>query len=147
MKTTSPSVSIPRQLHLERSPPPIHPPPDYDRCSASPSRVALYDSPVRSPQHFYYDPVRAEPSYWRTMLSAPPHRRYHQDSRLLSQRLWDIDSGDDEDESQATENALIPMRKPLYTIRANPLAHADQIMLHIDDTDDEDSYRHQHILV
>ena len=147
MKTSSPSVSIPRPLQVERSPPPpMHPPPDYELCSELPTRLALYDSPMRSPQHLYFDPARAEPSYWRTMLPTQFYRRSRKDGRLLSQRLWDIDSGDDEETSLATEKVSTPMQKPSYTIRANPLAHADQIMLHIDDSD-EDSYRQQHVHV
>jgi hypothetical protein len=120
------------------------------RPSATPS---FYSSPIQQ-QYLFVDPYRTIPSYtgdniWRSNLSSS-HRSpysYHQfstDNRLLSQRLWDIESGDEEEEVEAnisnTRRHLISTRKPYKDFHSSHTDNEDQIILHIDDEEEEESY-------
>ncbi len=111
----SPSSSVPttRRIHsgsdLRYVRPPYHrtyPPPP------PPPTTPPYYSP-QPQQYLFVDPYRTMPSRiggntWQSVLLSPgstpqrypysSYRRVHTDQRSLSQRLWDIDSGDDDED-------------------------------------------------
>jgi hypothetical protein len=104
-------------------------------------------------------PSRIGGNTWHSVLLQPgstPHRypssssyrRFHVDNRSLSQRLWDIDSGDDDEDEMEEDIIKVAGRvTPPPPQRAkehfNP---EDHILLHIDDDDEEedDSYKKQY---
>jgi hypothetical protein len=108
--------------------------------------------PTQQQQYHFVDPYRTMPSYssgnlWQPVLSSS-HRypySYHQfqmDNRSLSQRLWDIDSGDDEDEILENIRHIrgrgTPTIERLKDFRSNHFESNDNTILHIDDDDDDD---------
>ncbi len=155
----SPSSSVPttRRIHSGSDLRYIRQPP-YQRV------YPPYYSP-QPQQYLYVDPYRTMPSNiggntWQSVLLPPgstPHRypassssyrRFHMDNRSLSQRLWDIDSGDD-DEDEMEEDIIkvagrvTPPQPPTTREHYNP---EDNILLHIDDDEEEedDSYKKQY---
>ncbi|CAF0986710.1 unnamed protein product [Rotaria sp. Silwood1] len=161
----SPSSSVPltRRMHsgtdLRYSQYPyqhIYPPPP------PPPTTPPYYSP-QSQQYLFADPYRTMRSHagnnlWHSTLLQPgstshryqsPYRRYHMDQRSLSQRLWDIDSGDDDNEIEEDivkiAGRVTPTKERLYDFRSNHFDNEHNILLHIDDDDDEEnSYRKQY---
>ena len=153
----SPSFSIPRPQHIYSgndhryirypyhhivsSPPP--PPP--------PVTPSIYSSPMQQ-QYVFVDPYRTMPSYsggniWQSDLPLSQHypssyNRFPTDNRLLSQRLWDIDSGDDEDEIKAsipsTHSHITSTRERLKDFHSSHPDNDDRVILHIDDDDDDE---------
>ena len=159
----SPSSSVPmaRRIHsgsdlrYGRHPyhQPMYPPP--------PTSSPYYSPRTHQQQYLFVDPYRTTPSRlggntWHSVLlqpgpsSARYHRRFYADQRSLSQRLWDIDSGDDDDEGEediikvAGRVTPVLSRPPNdYLQSSNPHQHVEtngNILLHIDDDTEEDSY-------
>ncbi len=159
----SPSSSVPttRRIHSGSDLRYIRQP--YQRYYPPPT-IPPYYSP-QPQQYLFVDPYRTMPSRiggntWHSVLLQPgstPHRypsssssyrRFHVDNRSLSQRLWDIDSGDDDEDEMEEDIIKVAGRvTPPPPQRAkehfNP---EDHILLHIDDDDDEedDSYKKQY---
>lgn len=161
----SPSSSVPttRRIHsgtdlrhvrhpLHHIYPPRAPPP-----SASP-----YYSPQTHQQYLYVDPYRTIPSRlggntWHSVLLQPsptsgrhqyPYRRFYAEQRSLSQRLWDIDSGDDDDDVEEdiikVAGRVTPTKERLNDFPTTHADHEDNILLHIDDDTEEESYGKQY---
>ena len=96
-----------------------------------PSTTPLYYSPSIRQQYPFADPYRTMPSYsggnlWRTGRYPYPYRRIQTDQRSLSQRLWDIDSGDDQDEIEGHYiprilDRLTPTKERLEDFRSSHL--------------------------
>jgi hypothetical protein len=96
---------------------------------------------------------------WHSVLLPPgstPHRyptssyrRFHMDNRSLSQRLWDIDSGDDDEDEMEEDIIKVAGRvtPPPPPVREH-FNHEDNILLHIDDDEEEEddgsSYKKQY---
>ena len=85
--------------------------------------------------------IETMPSYSSSNLWQPPvspsshrypysYRRFHMDNRSLSQRLWDIDSGDDEDEIleniRRGRSHVIPTTERLKDFHSNLIESNDQ---------------------
>ena len=101
-----------------------------NRCVLpSPPRTSLYYSNSRLPQYVYHDPYRVIPSYWRTMLSAESHRLQRQESRLLSERLWDMEWSDEIEEHLVSKRNSLTHSRPDY---------GQCVMSYIDDDVDDD---------
>ncbi len=138
----------------------------YDRIyPPPPPTTPPYYSP-QPQQYLFVDPYRTMPSRvggntWHSVLLQPSptsshhypysYRRFHMDNRSLSQRLWDIDSGDDdEDEEDIVKVAgrVTPSKEEHYNdFRPNQLDTEDNILLHIDDDEEEEednSYKKQY---
>ncbi len=164
----SPSSSVPttRRIHsgsdLRYIRQPYHhmyPPP--------PPTTPPYYSP-QPQQYLLVDPYRTMPSSisgntWHSVLLQPgsttlqrypySHRRFHMDNRSLSQRLWDIDSGDD-DEDEVEEDIVkvagrvTPPKEHFNNFHSNHHDNENNILLHIDDDEEEeeeqDSYKKQY---
>ncbi len=134
--------------------------------AAPPLTVPPYYSP-QTQQYLVVDPYRTMPSHgggntWQSVLLQPrsvshrhpySYRRFHMDNRSLSQRLWDIDSGDDEDDVEEdiikVAGSVTPPKERSNNFHANHFENEHNILLHIDDDgddddDDEDSYRKQY---
>ncbi|CAF1124641.1 unnamed protein product [Adineta steineri] len=150
----------------------VYPPPP------PPPSTPPYYSP-QPQQYLFVDPYRTMPSRiggntWHSVLLQPrtpshrqpsptssSYRRFHMDNRSLSQRLWDIDSGDDEDEVEediikVAGSETPPIKEQLNDYHSNNFEHDDNILLHIDDDgdeeneeggEDEESYRKQYVHV
>ena len=151
----SPSSSVPlnRRIHsgtghryVRRPYHHIYPPPTTPFYSPRPH------------QYLFVDPYRTVSSHlgsntWRSVLLQPeptshryPHsyQRFHIDNRLLSQRLWDIDSGDDDDDEVEEDimkvaGRAIPTTERLCNVHSNYFENEHNILLHIDD-DEEHPY-------
>lgn len=118
---------------------PPHPPP--------PPATPLYYSPSVQPNHHYVDPYRGGENFWPSVLPASnrypyPYRRFPIDNRTLSQRLWDIDSGDDQDEIEDntynTQGRNTPTRERLKDFHSSHIENNDYILLHINDDDEQE---------
>ncbi|CAF0761127.1 unnamed protein product [Adineta steineri] len=157
-------VQYPYQHRL--SPPPhtspLLPPRSSSSSQATPS---YYSSPTQ--QHYVLvDPYRAIPSYSGNNMWQPGtpslshrysyvHRRYPADNRSLSQRLWDIDSGDDEDEIEVnvhnSHSHATSMSEHLKDYRTGQSEHDDRIILHMDadeeEEEEEESYNKKLVYV
>ena len=101
-----PSSSIPvkRRLHPGTDLRCVRHPYDHP----PPSSTAYYPS-AKEPEPMYVDPYRALPFYWRTAAPAfarqpYSYRRHRPESRLLSQRLWEFGSDDDDDSEKDSFN-------------------------------------------
>ncbi|CAF3057104.1 unnamed protein product [Rotaria sp. Silwood2] len=154
----SPSSSVPltRRMHsgsdLRYSQHPyqhIYPPPP------PPPTTPPFYSP-QPQQYLFVDPYRTMRSrtgsnLWHSTLLQPgstsnryqyPYRRYHMDQRSLSQRLWDIDSGDDENDFEEDivkiAGRVTPTKERLCDFRSNHFDNERNILLHIDDDEDEE---------
>ena len=128
---------------------------------AAPAASPYYSSPSQQ-QYLFVDPYRTEPSRlggntWHSVLLQPgaaahrypyPPRRFHAEYRSLSQRLWDIDSGDDDDEAEEdiikVTGRATPEKAHRTEFAPNRLDSDDQMLLHIDDDTEEDSYGKQY---
>ncbi|CAF0971104.1 unnamed protein product [Rotaria sordida] len=123
----------------------IFPPP-----TTSPITALYYSSGIQ-PDDFCIDPYRSISSYsgdnlGQSILSSSHgypyiNRRFYMDTRSLSQRLWDIDSGDDEDEIQenirSTRGYITPMKERLKDFHSSHIENDDRTMLHIGDDGDK----------
>lgn len=138
---------------------------------AVPSPMPTLHPPFYSPQphqqYLYVDPYRTVPSRlggntWHSVLlqsgtaagTARPHfshRRFYTDHRSLSQRLWDIDSGDDDDDAEEdiikVAGRMTPEKPAVNTFHGNHLSDEDNILLHIDDDTEDDSYEKKYVQV
>ena len=136
--------------------------PSYRPPPPPPPASSPYYSPRTQQQYLYVDPYRTVPSRlggntWHSVLLQPGpistrypyiHRRFYADQRTLSQRLWDIDSGDDEDEVEEdiikVAGRVTPAKERLNEFVESTNPHhpmADEnILLHIDDDTEEESY-------
>jgi hypothetical protein len=131
----------------------VYPPPP------PPPTTPPYYSP-QPQQYLFVDPYRTIPSRiggntWHSVLLQPgpashrhpySYRRFHAENRSLSQRLWDIDSGDDEDEAEEhivkVAGRVTPPKEHLLHFE-----NEDNMLLHIDDSEDdeiENPYRKQY---
>jgi hypothetical protein len=104
-----------------------------------PSTTPLYyPSPLKQQQHhLFVNPYRSISPYsggnkWSTVLRSShhhPYRRFRVDNRLLSERLWDIDSEDDQDEIEETipniHGGITPTRERLKDFRSSQIEHND----------------------
>ncbi|CAF1247505.1 unnamed protein product [Rotaria magnacalcarata] len=163
VKSPSSSVPIPRRVYSGidhryiRHPYHYVLPPSTTPAAAAPPppppRVTpIFYSPQAQRENFVIDPYRRILAYpgensEQAMLTstyryAYPHRRSHMDHRSLSQRLWDIDSGDEEDEFHENlrniRRDLTPMTERLKDFRITQFEHDDPTILHIDDDDEDD---------
>jgi hypothetical protein len=136
----------------------------YRHMYPPPPTTPSYYSPQTQPQYLFVDPYRTTPSSlgsntWHSVLLQPrptshrhPHsyRRLNMDNRSLSQRLWDIDSGDEVDEDIIkVAGRVTPTKERLNDFRSGHIDN-DNILLHIDDDEEEeeeDSYRKQYARV
>jgi len=109
-------------------------------------------------QHFFVDPYRTMPSYsggnlWQSIFPVShryPYRRFHVDNRSLSQRLWDIDSGDDQDEIEEnilnTQNRITPTRERWKDdFHSSHIENNDRTILHTNN-DEEDISDNQKLI-
>ncbi|UJR33133.1 hypothetical protein I4U23_020590 [Adineta vaga] len=91
------------------------------RLPLPPATPAFYSSPTQQ-QYFVVDPYRVAPSY--------------ANHRSLAQRLWDIDSGDDEDEVEGNHyhrySRITPTYERLNDFRLSQTENDDQTILPID---------------
>lgn len=129
----------------------VYPPPP------PPPTTPPYYSP-QPQQYLFVDPYRTTPSgiggnTWHSVLLQPQsgpasnrhpysYRRFHMDNRSLSQRLWDIDSGDDDEDDMEEDivkvaGRVTPPKEHFNQYHSNPHDNEDNILLHIDD-DEED---------
>lgn len=100
------------------------------RVLPPPPRTSFYYSSSRLPQHIYHDPYRVLPSYWRTLIpNVSSYRLKRAEHRLLSERLWEMDTSDDVDDQLSTK------KDTLYHIRPD---YGHCVMSYIDDDDDDD---------
>ena len=102
-------------------------------------KMSPYYSPRTPQQYLFVDPYRTTPSRlggntWHSVLLQPGpistrypyiHRRFYPDQRTLSQRLWDIDSGDDDEE----------VEEDIIKVAEHVPSNDENILLHIDDDD------------
>ncbi|UJR14056.1 hypothetical protein I4U23_001053 [Adineta vaga] len=130
----------------------IYPPPP-------PQTTPPYYSP-QPQQYLFVDPYRTMPSRiggntWHSVLLQPrsashrqtpstpssSYRRFHMDNRSLSQRLWDIDSGDDDDEVEEDIIKVVgretPTKEQITDLHSDHFENEGKILLHIDDDDDD----------
>lgn len=167
----SPSSSVPmtRRIHSGsdlryarypyRGSPMYAPPPPPPPPASSP-----YYMPREHQQYLFVDPYRTMPSRlggntWHSVLLQPgstgsrhpyAHRRFFADQRTLSQRLWDIDSGDDDEAEEdiiKVAGRVTPAKDRLNDFPEStnfPSHHHqvtdDNILLHIDDDTEDESY-------
>ncbi|CAF4100487.1 unnamed protein product, partial [Rotaria magnacalcarata] len=154
-KSSSSSAPLARRIHsgsdirhAQRPYQHFYPPPP------PPPTTPPYYSP-QPQQYLFVDPYRTmrsgtSSSLWQSLLLQPdsashryPHssRRHFMGHRSLSQRLWDIDSGDDENEAEEdivkVAGRLTPNQQRSYDFRFNPYENENNLLLHIDDNDDE----------
>jgi len=125
--------------HISSTPPPL------------PATPLYYSSPMQQRQHVFVDPYRTIPSYSAGNLMQSvlpisrrylyPYRRFHKDNRSLSQRLWDIDSEDDQDEIEEnilnTQGHITPAKERLEDFRSSHVENNDNLLLNIIDDDEE----------
>ncbi len=130
-----------QQQPYHRTPPPPPPP-------ATP----LYYSPLMQQQRLFADPYRTSLSYsggnlWQSSLPSShrylyPYRRFHIDNRSLSQRLWDIDSDDDQDEIEEhiphIQGHITPTKERLKDFRSSDIRNNDHKIIYIDNDDEEE---------
>jgi hypothetical protein len=89
-----------------------------------PPATPLYYPPALQQNYRFANPYRTMPSYSGGHLGRSglpfshryPYRRFHTDNRALSQRLWDIDSDDDQDE---TEENIFNIQERVTSTRGN----------------------------
>ena len=147
-------VRFPRHQREQFYPPPPPPP-----------TTPPYYSPQLNQQYLFVDPYRTVPSRiggntWQSILLPSgtvasrypyPSRRIYADHRSLSQRLWDIDSGDDEEDHEEdiikVAGRLTPEKGQSNTFPVTHPSHEDNILLHIDDDTEDDSYGKQYVQV
>jgi hypothetical protein len=162
VKSTSSSVPTTRRIHsgadhryVQQYPyhpfPPPPPPPTTPRYY-SPS---IHQQPYR-----FVDPYRPIPSYsggnlWQSGLPASHrypylYRRFPVDNRSLSQRLWDIDSGDDQEEIEEnirhTQGRTTPTKERLKDFRSSHIDNDDHTTLNIYDGEKEENSFNQKIV-
>ncbi|CAF0909025.1 unnamed protein product [Adineta ricciae] len=129
-----------------------------------PPTTPLYYSP-QPQQYLFIDPYRTMPSRigsnpWHSVLLQPrsashrqtpstpssSYRRFHMDNRSLSQRLWDIDSGDDENDGEEDIIKIAgretPPKEQVTDMHHDHFETEDKILLHIDDDGDDDEDEH-----
>ncbi|CAF1447436.1 unnamed protein product [Adineta ricciae] len=134
------------------------------RLPLPPATPSFYSSAAQPQQQQYYavDPYRvASPSYsnsYGCYSNTPPsnrypytYRRYPADHRSLAQRLWDIDSGDDEDEIAVHREHRYSRATPTYErlkdFRLSQTENDDQTILPIDaDEEEEESYNKKRLM-
>ena len=118
---------------------------------SQPSTPLYY--PSSKQQYLFLDPYETIPSYSSSNLwqSTSPsshrhpysHRRLYMDNRSLSQRLWDIDSIDDEDEIEeniiTARGRTTPTIERLKDFRTSRIENDDHPILHIDDDEEEEN--------
>jgi hypothetical protein len=112
----------------------------YHHKLSSPS--SLYHSSLKSSPHVYQDSYRLMPSYWRTRgpRSSSLYHRKKMDDRLLSQRLWDIDSADEDNDTILVNNDRTLLQQPLHDFHSNYLGQNEQILAYIDDENNDEFY-------
>ena len=120
------------------------------RCSSSAPRVScLYmrtdSGDLRRPYYCFLssstknsspwrssdDSYQARPSCWQTILTRSSDQM-RKDYRLLSERLWEMDSDDD----QSSQTSNIVTRSNLFRYYSNPIEYDDQSIRHIDEEDE-----------
>ncbi|CAF3094890.1 unnamed protein product [Rotaria socialis] len=154
-KSSSSSAPLARRIHagsdlrhVQRPYQRFYPPPP------PPPTTPPYYSP-QPQQYLFVDPYRTmrsgtSSSLWQSLLLQPdsayhryPYssRRHFMGHRSLSQRLWDIDSGDDENEVEEdivkVAGRVTPNQQRPYDFRFNSYENENNLLLHIDDNDDE----------
>lgn len=89
---------------------PLPPPPPATPLYYSPSMQQHY-------HHHYIDPYRTLPSFSPLSNRYPyySYQRFPMNNRTLSQRLWDMDSEDDQDEYEDKTINTQDYRKDLYS--------------------------------
>lgn len=122
-----------------------------------PPTTPPYYSP-QPQQYLFVDPYRTMPSRiggntWHSVLLQPgstsqrhpySYRRFHMDNRSLSQRLWDIDSGDDEEDDLEEEDIVkVAGRVTPPKEHFTHIDNEDNILLHIDDDDEDEEQQQQ----
>jgi hypothetical protein len=135
--------------------------PSYTRVYPPPLRpTSPYLSPQAHQQCIFVDPYRTMSSRmgdtpWHSVLLQPPsspsrypysYRKIYAEQRSLSQRLWDIDSGDDDNDDDNTEEDIIKIAGRVTPAKqhvnefpsTNHARHDDNILLHIDDDTEDD---------
>jgi hypothetical protein len=161
----SPSLSVPRTRRIYSDNDhryiqyPYHPIVSSPLPPPPPTRS--FYTPVIQQQYMIVDPYRTAPSYsgdtiLRSDLPSSHHypyssHRFSTDSRLLSQRLWDIDSGDDEDEIEENfphiRSQTTSIRERLKDFHSSHVDNEDHIILHIGDDEDEEEESYNKKLV
>lgn len=157
-KSSSSSVPLTRRMYsgtdlrnVQRPYNHIYPPPP------PPPTTPPYYSP-QPQQYLLVDPYRTIRSNtgnnpWHSILLQPDYgahrypysssRRHYMGHRSLSQRLWDIDSGDDENEAEEdiikVAGRVTPNQRPPYDYHPDPYDHENNILLHIDDDAEEEN--------
>jgi len=133
--------------HISPTPTPPPPPPPATPLYYSPSMQK------QQRQHLFVDPYRTMPSHLGGNLwpSVSPvshrypysYRRFRIENRSLSQRLWDIDSEDDQDEIEEnilnTQGHITPAKQRLEDFRSSHIENNDHLLLNINDDDEENS--------
>ncbi|CAF3397081.1 unnamed protein product [Rotaria sp. Silwood1] len=128
--------------------------------TTSPINPFYYSSEIQS-EDFSIDPYPTISTYsgdhlGQSILSSS-HRhpylnqRFQMDNRSLSQRLWDIDSGDDDDEFQGNilniRGYTTPMKERLKDFPSSQIDNDAHTILHIGDDDDEEKHSYNKKLV
>ncbi|CAF1130229.1 unnamed protein product [Rotaria sordida] len=156
----SPSSSVPltRRMHsgsdlryVQHPYQHIYPPPTTPPYYSPQPQQYLFVDPYRTTR------TRTGDNLWHSTLLQPgstlqrypyPYRRYHMDHRSLSQRLWDIDSGDDENEIEEDiikiAGRVTPTKERLFDFRSNDFDNEHNILLHINDDNEENLYGKQY---
>ncbi|CAF2626994.1 unnamed protein product [Rotaria sp. Silwood2] len=150
VKSSSSSVPITRRIYSNIDHQYIRHP--YYHVFPPPITPFYYSSEIQ-PEDFSIDHYRTISTYpgdhlGQSILSSSYRYPYlnprlHMDNRSLSQRLWDIDSGDDDDEVQ--ENILhihgyiTPMKERLKDFRSNQIESEAHTILHIGNDNDEEA--------
>lgn len=137
---TSPSSSVPTARRIYSGADHryvVHP---NSRYHFSPPPPSPATPSIQQQQHFLVDPYRTMPSHssstlWRSNVPASyrqpyPYRQFYVDNRSLSQRLWDIDSGDDPDDIEETHSAKDCFHRPYH--------HSDQTLSNIDNIEEQE---------
>jgi hypothetical protein len=103
-------------------------------------------------------PSRIGGNTWQSVLLSPgstpqrypysSYRRVHTDQRSLSQRLWDIDSGDDDEDDNEEDIVKVvgretPPKENVNHFRSNRVDNEEDILLHIDDDEEEEDPYHR----
>jgi hypothetical protein len=163
VKSSSSTVPTTRRIHSGTDLRYLRHPHQYHHLPAPSPTTSLYYPPVIQQQYRFVDPYRTMPSHssgslWQSTLPIShrypnSYRQFNMDNRSLSQRLWDIDSGDDEDQIGEhivhTRSHLAPTRERLNDLRSSHIENDDNMMLHIDDNEEEDEelYGQQYVQV
>lgn len=167
IKSPSSSVPLTRRVYSNNDQRHIRHPYYHVLPPLTPPITPIYYSPRIQREPYSMNPYRtvlscSDENTGQSVLSSPYryphlHRRSQLDNRSLSQRLWDIDSGDDNDDVDGDDNDnefhahirnirgdLTPMKERLKDFHPSQIETNEPHMLHIDDDDDDDDDEGDH---